>query len=168
MNMRNTRLTILSLTSSKWRESILAKAPDIRANVGTKGFWINCDQNENSRRKYQLVKACYRLMVENEYSCSMKGSVIVFRGRQYDYEKLNLLPESCTPYSVKSRETEDGTGLCFQSEHVFCSNFALSKIKYDEVVYPTVEHAFQCTRAREAGYAELAEDMRAIRSPYKV
>lgn len=51
---------------------------------------------------------------------------------------------------------------------MFCSNFALSKIKYEEVVYPTVEHAFQCIRAREAGYTELAEDMRAMRSPYKV
>lgn len=162
------RSTVIGLTSTKWRETILARAADIRTNTAIKGFWINRDQNENIRRKHQLVKACYERLQQNEYPCSMKGSVIMFRGRRFDYEKLNLLPELCTPYDVKTRETIDGKGLCFQSEHVFCSNFASAKVKYEGVVYPTVEHAYQCIKAQDAGYIELAEDMRAMRSPYRV
>lgn len=50
-------------------------------------------------------------MVENEYACTMKGSVIMFRGKQYNYERLNLLPDLCTLFAVKTRETEEGALL---------------------------------------------------------
>lgn len=165
---RKSRPTVVGLSSVKWRDLILGKASDIRSNTGVKGFWINRDQNDNSRRKHQLVKACYNLLTNNGFSCSMKGSIITMRGRQYDYEKLYLLPDPCTPFFVKSRETLDGTGLCFQSEHIFCSNFAPSIFKYDGYVYKTVEHAYQCIKVRDSGYIELAEDLRAMRNPYKV
>lgn len=79
-----TRSTVIGLRSSKWRDTILTRAADIRTNTGVKGFWINCDQNKNSRRKHQLVKACYERLRQNEYACSMKGAVITLRGRQYD------------------------------------------------------------------------------------
>lgn len=167
-DLRRGRPAMVGLSSNKWRDLILSKASDIRANTGVKGFWINRDQNDNSRRKHQLVKACYNLLVANEYPCSIKGSIITMRGMQYDYEKLYLLPDLCTPFHVKTRGTVDGKGLCFQSEHVFCSNFAPSILKYDGYTYKSVEHAYQCTKARDAGYSELAEDMRAMRNSYKV
>lgn len=161
---RKPRTAIVGLATPKWRDLILTNAADIRSNAGVKGFWINRDQNDNSKRKHQLVKACYNLLIENGYHCTIKGSIITMRGRQYDYEKLYMLPDLCTPFYVKSRETLDGVGLCFQSEHVFCSNFASSTIKYDGYTYKTVEHAYQCIKARDAGYTELSEDMRAMRA----
>lgn len=140
------RPTIIGLSTTLWRECCrYQNAADIRTNSGVKGLWINRDQNNNSRRRHQLVKACYSLMLSNKIACSMRGSVITYGGKQYGYEKLNLLPEPCTPYYVKTRTTEDSKGLCFYSEHVFCSNFAPAKIKYNGIIYQTVEHAYQCT-----------------------
>lgn len=47
-------------------------------------------------------------------------------------------------------------------------NLAPAKVKYDGLTYLSVEHAFQCTKVRDAGYVELAEDIRSIRNPYEV
>lgn len=71
------RLVVIGLRSAEARDLILSRAADIRANTGLKGFWINRDQNESSRRKHQLVKACYNLLVQNKYKCSIKGSTIM-------------------------------------------------------------------------------------------
>lgn len=160
------RTMIVKLCSTEMRDLVLARATDIRANSGLNHLWINRDQNDNSRRKHQMVKACYGLLLDKKYACSMRGSVITYQGKQYDYERLNLLPESCTPYYVKTRETEDGEGLCFSSEHVYCSNLAPAIIKYEGNIYRSVEHAFQSKKVKDAGYIELAEEIRGIRNPY--
>lgn len=162
------RTAVVGLRSAEFIDLVLTRASDIRANSGSTQFWINRDQNDNSRRKHQMVRACYRLMLDRKYACSMKGSTITFQGKQYDYERLNLLPESCTPYYVKTHITEDGNGLCFASEHIFCSNLAPAKIKYGGKMYYSVEHTFQCIKVKDAGYEELAEEIRGIRNPYDV
>lgn len=81
---------------------------------------------------------------------------------------LNLLPESCTPQQVKSRETEDGVGLCFQSEHVYCSNFAPAKLRFKGKVYTSVEHAYQSAKLCDAGYTELVAEMASMTNPYRI
>lgn len=80
----------------------------------------------------------------------MKGSTITYEKKQFDYDTHNLLPDPCRPYHVKTRETADGNGLCFSSEHVFCSNFAQSKLKYDSQLYTSVEQAFQISKVKAA------------------
>lgn len=162
------RTTLIGFATPELRDLVLARASDIKANAGLDHFWINRDQNDNSRRKHQMVKACYKLMLDRKYACSMRGSIISFQGKQYDYDRLSLLPESCTPFYVKTRETTDKEGLCFSSEYVFCSNLAPAKLKYEGVVYHSVEHAFQCTKVKDAGYTELADEIRGIRNPYDV
>lgn len=155
------RPILVTVDGQHTRDLLLAKAPDIRRGADNKSLWINRDQNENAKCKYALVKACYKLLLKNKYPCSMKGSTITYNKRQYTYEMLNLLPESCTPLATRSRCTEDGTGLCFFSEHVYCSNFAPAKIKYKSRVFTSVEHAYQYGKVKAAGYTELAAEMTA-------
>lgn len=143
-------------------------APDIRRSADNKMLWINRDQNENAKRKYALIKACYKLLLKNKYPCSMKGTTITYNKQQYTYEMLNLLPESCTPQATKSRGTEDGMGLFFFSKHVYCSNFALAKIRYKGRVFTSVEHAYQYKKVKAAGYTELAAEMTGMTVPYKI
>lgn len=98
----------------------------------------------------------------------MKGPVIILNKKQYSYEMLNLLPAACTPEQVKSRRTEDGKGLCFFSEHVYCSNFASAKVRCKGKVYTSVEHAYQIAKVKDAGYSELATEMACMTDPYKI
>lgn len=98
----------------------------------------------------------------------MKGSTISYNNKLYDYDSLNLLSDPCRPFHVKSHVTEDGKGLCFASEHVFCSNFAKAIIRYKNQLYSSVEHAFQVTKVKDAGYLELAEEMLGMINPYNI
>lgn len=91
------RPLLVTLKSQNARDQLMAKAVDIRKNSGSKFIWVNRDQKENGKRRYMLVKACFKLLQKNKYPCSMKGSTIMYDKRQCTYEMLNLLPESCTP-----------------------------------------------------------------------
>lgn len=67
----------------------------------------------------------------------------------------------------KTRETTDKTGLCFYSEHTFCSNFCPANIKYGKQVFTSVEHGFQYIKVKDAGYNDLAAKMLSMTDPYK-
>lgn len=162
------RLLLVTLHNPAHRDLILARASEIRKKTDNKFFWINKDQNDISKRKHALVKSCYKLLLENKYACSLKGSTITYNGRTFGYESLNLLPQTCTPFHVKSRETSDGKGLCFYSEHTYCSNFHPAKIRYRGSLFTSVEHAYQTLKVKDAGYEELAAEMQGILNPYSL
>lgn len=124
-NKKKLRPIMVTLDNQVTRELILTHSTTIKTNSGNKFLWINRDQSDNSKRRHSLVKACYKLLLKHGYACSMRGSVITYQKKQYTYDTLNLLPEACTPFNVKSRETTDAKGLCFYSEHTYCSNFCL-------------------------------------------
>lgn len=162
------RPLMVTLDNQATRELLLTHATAIKTNSGNKYLWINRDQSDNAKRRHSLVKACYKLLLDRGYACSMRGSVITYQKKQYTYDTLNLLPESCTPFYVKSRETTDKTGLCFYSEHTYCSNFCPSPIRYKGGVYSSVEHAFQLTKVKDEGYTELAAEMIGMTNPYHI
>lgn len=162
------RLLLVMLNNPTHRDLILARATEIRKKSNNKFFWINKDQNYMSKRKHAMVKSCYKLLLENKHACSLKGSIITFNNRSYGYESLNLLPEPCTPFYVKSRETEDSKGLCFYSEHTYCSNFHPAKIRYRGSFFTSVEHAYQTLKVKDVGYTELAAEMHGILNPYSL
>lgn len=124
------RTVLVILDDETIREKLLSNAIGIKERAKNKYLWINRDQNDTSRRKYGLLKACYKLLPENAHPCSLKGNNISLNGKKYSYDELNLLPENCRPENVKSRVIDEGTGLAFSSEHVFCSNFAHSLFIY--------------------------------------
>lgn len=167
-NSKKPRPLMVCLQDPGKRESILKKSTEIKEKSDNKFLRVNRDQNENSKRRHSLVKACYNLLLKNKYPASMRGSVITFNKKQYDYDMLNMLPDSCTPFMVKTRETEDKQGLCFYSEHTFCSNFYPAKIKYKNNVFTSVEHGFQYLKVKDAGYLELANEMLGMTDPYKL
>lgn len=160
------RILLVILHDPVQRDLIVSRAAEIKKKADNKFLWINKDQSDNSKRKHSLVRACYKLLLDKKYACSMKGSTITYNGRQYGYDTLNLLPEPCTPFMVKTRETEDKKGLCFYSEHTYCSNFYPAKIKYHGSLFTSVEHAYQTTKVKDAGYTELAMEMMGIVNPY--
>lgn len=124
------------------------------------------DQNDNSRRKRNLVKACFNLLKHNEFECSMKGSTIQLDGKQYGYDKLNLLPDKCRPENAKSRLFDNDLSLAFHSEHVYCSNMFSAMFVYKGQLYTSAEQAYQVTKVSEAGYKKLAADMLGFANPY--
>lgn len=155
-NKKRPRPLLARLNDQNTREQILKKGAEIDQN----------DQNDNARRRHSLVKACYKLLLKNEYACSMEGSTITYNKKQYGYDMLNLLPESCTPFMVKTRETTDKSGLCFFSEHTFCSNFCPAKIKDGKQVFTSVEHGNQYLKVKDARYTELAAELLAMTDPF--
>lgn len=150
------------------REGVLRKASDIKDKSDNKYLKLSRDQNESAKRKHALVKSCYKLMIKNDFPCSMRGSIITYDRKQYGYDNLSLLPEGCTPHDVKSCVTDDGYGFCYSSEHVYCSNFFPCKVKYEGTVYTSAEHAFQTHKVETAGYTELAAEMLSMSDPYKI
>lgn len=162
------RLLLVCLSDPNKREFVLKKAQEMREKSENKFLRINRDQNDNSKRRHSLIKSCYNLLLKNKYAALMKGSVITYNKKQYDYDMLNMLPDSCTPFVVKTRETTDKKGLCFSSEHTYCSNFYPSKIKYKSHVFTSVEHGFQYLKVKDAGYLELAAEMTGMTDPYKI
>lgn len=162
------RQILVMLDDETTRGKILGKAPDIKKFANNRYLWINRDQNEGSRRKYGLVKACFKLLKENAHPCSMKGASISYNGKLYDYEMLSLLPENCRPENVKSKIFDDGKSLAFSSEFSYCSNFAPASLLYKGHYYTLAEHAFQATKAKTAGYSKLSEDIMGIHNPYYV
>lgn len=162
------RLLLVTLQDLVQRDLIISRASEIKKKANINSFWINKDQNDSSKRRHALVKACYKLLLANAYPCSLKGSVITYGGRQYDFNSLNLLPDKCRPFDVKTRETEDGTALCFFSEHTYCSNFHSAKIKTHDYLFTSVEHAYQTLKVKDAGYTELATEMLGMVNPYSI
>lgn len=162
------RQIMVILDDEKTRTRVLGKVPDIKKLSNNKYLWINRDQNENTRRKYSLIKSCFKLLKENGHPCSLKGAVISLNGKPFDYDKLNLLPEGCRPENVKSKILDDGMSIAFASEHSYCSNFAPAPIKYKGRLYTSAEHAYQATKARMSGYKKLADAIRDIHNPYYV
>lgn len=57
---------------------------------------------------------------------------------------------------------------CASNRSTYSAPILLSPLKYDGYTYRTVKHSYQCTKARDAGYTIMAEDMRAMRNPYQV
>lgn len=167
-NKKRPRPLLVTLTSQKVREMLLNNAAEIKKSADNRFLWINRDQSENAKRRHALVKACYKLMIKHAFLCSMKGSIITYRKKQFSYESLSLLPDQCTPQWVKSRKTSDGTGLCYFSEHTYCSNFAPATIRHNGCLYTSVEHAYQILKVKDAGYSELAAEMTGMTDPYKI
>lgn len=162
------RPVLVSLNDQNSRDSLIWKAADIKKGADNVHFWINRDKSDSGKRRHGLVKACFKLMQANKLPCSMKGSAISYNNRMYGYDSLNLLPDPCRPYNVKSRGTNGGKGLCFASEHVFCSNFVSARIRYKGHLYTSVEHAFQESKVKDAGYLELADEMLGMIIPYNI
>lgn len=160
------RQVLVLLSDGGVRDLLISKATEIRNSTNNTDFWINRDQSDSNKRRHGLVKACYKLLLANKFAASMKGSIITYDGKQFGYDSLNLLPDPCRPFHVKTCETDDGRGLCFASEHVFCSNFAQAKIRYRDQLFTSVEHAYQITKVKDAGYTELAAEMQGITNPY--
>lgn len=167
-NKKKPRPLLVILDSQKTREMLLSNASEIKKNADEKMLWINRDQSENAKRRHSLVKACYKLLLKNSFACSMKGSTITYQKKQYNYDMLNLLPEPCTPQWVKSRTTSDGKGICYSSEHSYCSNFAPATIRHNGCLFTSVEHAFQLSKVKDAGYTELAAEMAGMTNPYNI
>lgn len=162
------RPILVSLNDQNSRDTLISKAADIKKGTDNAQFWINRDQSDSAKRRHGLVKACFKLMQANKLPCSMKGSAISYNNKLYDYDSLNLLPDPCRPYHVKSRETTDGKGLCFALEHVFCSNFSSARVRYKGQLYTSVEHAYQTIKVKDAGYIELASEMLGMINPYNI
>lgn len=135
-------------------------------NEKKKNLWLNPDQNDSSRRKRNLVKACFNLLKNNKYECSMKGSLIYMDGKQYGFDELTLLPDNCRPENAKSRLYDNNLSLAFHSEHVFCSNMYGALFTYKGQLYILAEKAYQVTKVSEAGYKKLAMDMLGFANPY--
>lgn len=165
---KKTRTVVVILDQESTKDSILSRITDIKKKTNYKKLWINPDQNDNSRRKYALVKACFKLLQENAHPCSIRGTSISLNGKRYGYEELSLLPENCRPENVKSRIIDDGCSLAFASEHVFCSNFVQSDFVYRNQLFTSVEQAYQVYKVKAAGYSRLADDILGIRNPYYI
>lgn len=160
------RSIMATLVNPDNRDNIIAQAKHIKKVQGYSHVWINRDQTEGSRRKHSLAKACYNRMQECGYSCTLKGSTILYDGHTYDYEKLSLLPEKCKPEDVKSLTTDEGKGLAFHSEHVYCSNFSPCIMYYEGQLFTSAEHVYQVTKVKAIGYPRLAEAMMMMVNPY--
>lgn len=160
------RSIIAVLDEETLRDSILSKAADIKKKSNNKYLWLNRDQNDSSRRKRNLVKACFNLLKYNKYECSLKGSTIYIDGKQYGYDELTLLPDKCRPENAKSRLFDNDLSLAFHSEHVFCSNMYGALFTYKDQLYTSAEQAYQVTKVSEAGYKKLATDMPGFANPY--
>lgn len=160
------RSIIVVLDDETLRDNILSRAADIKKQNNNKYLWLNRDQNDNSRRKRNLVKACFNLLKHNKYECSMKGSLIHLDGKRYGYDELTLLPENCRPENAKSRLFDNDLSLAFHSEHVFCSNMYGALFTYKGQLYTSAEQAYQVTKVSEAGYKKLAADMLGFANPY--
>lgn len=157
---------IVVLEDEAIRDNILSKASAIKKKSNNKYLWLNRDQNDSSRRKRNLVKACFGLLKHNKYECTLKGSTIYMDGKQYGYDELTLLPENCRPENAKSRQFDNNMSLAFHSEHVFCSNMFSAMFVYKGQLYTSAEQAYQATKATEAGYKKLAADMLGFANPY--
>lgn len=160
------RLAIAVMESSGEKETILAKAVEIRKKSGNQNLWFNRDQTDSSKRKHRMVKACYKKLIENDLQCSIKGSVITYQQKQYDYQMLSLLPDGCRPEDIKTRETKDGKGLAFQSDYVYLSNMAPATFNYNKCLYTSAEQAYQTTKMRALGFIQLAQEMQLMYNPY--
>lgn len=75
------RPLLVALKKQNARDQLMAKAVDIRKNSGSKFVSVNRDQNENGRRRHALVKACFKLLQQNKYPGSMKGSTIMYNNK---------------------------------------------------------------------------------------
>lgn len=162
------RSIIVVLDDEALRDKILSKATDIKKQNNNKYLWLNRDQNDNSRRKRNLVKACFDLLKQNKHECTMKGSTIYFDGKQYGYDELSLLPDKCRPENAKSRLFDNDLSLAFHSEHVYCSNMYSAMFVYKGQLYTSAEQAYQVTKVSEAGYKKLAGDMLGFANPYYI
>lgn len=69
---------------------------------------------------------------------------------------------------MRIRETIDGKGLGYSSEHTYLSNFFPVPLRYEGNLYTSVEHAFQHLKVKDAGDDELAEEMMGLTDPYTI
>lgn len=167
-NKKRPRLLLVICDSHDTKELLLRRAGDIREKSTNKYLQLSRDQSDGARRRHALIKACYKNLVAAGHTCSMKGSLITYEKRQYGYDQLNLLPLAGRPEETRIRETADGMGLGYSSEHTYLSNFFPATIRFEDKLYTSVEHAFQHMKVKDAGYDELADEMMSLMDPYVI
>lgn len=52
------RLLLVTLQDATHRDLIISRASETKKKANVNSFWINKDQNDSSKRRYALVKAC--------------------------------------------------------------------------------------------------------------
>lgn len=162
------RSIMVTLESPKAKDKIIQNVKEIKRKSTNKYLWFNKDQTDNTRRRTMLLKRCHALCVKNKHEAILKSDAITLEGKTYKYEELSLLPEKCRPEDTRMVITEDGTGVGFQSELVYLSNFYPCELRYEGQVYSSAEQAFQHIKARDAGYLKLANDILHTNNPYQL
>lgn len=114
----------------------------------------------NRRKLYPIYSVAKK---HDDYrSVSLKGDRLYIDGQVYTVDNLNKLPDNIHPKNLCTKTDNDRKVLVSGgtlSEYSFLSNYYWCDLVYDNIKYPTLEHAYQHLRALKFNDNKIASQI---------
>lgn len=164
----HTRPILVAFFSIAAKDHVLQNATKIKQMANLPNLWINRDQPDLTRKQCANARKCYNLMRQNKLKCTLQGTSITYNGKVYHYKDLNKLPQGSRLEDTKMIPCNDDTGICFQSELSFLSNFYKAPLYFKNKYFEHSEQAFQWYKAICSGYNDIAKQIMMSENPHEV
>lgn len=164
----NNRPILVSFNNQAIKDNILKHANKIKQVSGYMNLWINRDLPEITRRQTANTRRCFNLMKANKNECLVHGTSITYKKRVYQYKDLNQLPAGSRLEDTRQIPCENGTGICFQGDLSYLSNFFPANVTYRNKEFVSSEQAFQWARATHANDLNAANNILESVDPFTI
>ena len=147
------------------KQQILRNKGKLKGFADTKQIWINEDLNPVIRKKKTESRNIANLAKRSGCTAKLKGTAgVVLDGIYYAHADFSRLPNGLKIASTKTRKLEKAVAFC--GHLVPLSNMHECKLEIEGIEYTTVEHAYQCAKARFAGDLNQAQKIIDTKDPY--
>lgn len=161
------RKVMIQLDNPIGKEIIIKNAGTItRWGNDGKTYYINEDQAETDRRMKNDLFKYTKYLEERQHKVERENDFFIIDGTKWHINQLNDLPEGMRLMDSRTR-FKRGT-VAFQSALSPLSNLFHCRLKYNGVVYNSVEQAYQCLKCLHHGKLDLATDIKHEPDPYKI
>ena len=117
-----------------------------------KGIFVDkqyCNETEYKHKRLQPILSAACRLKEYRGRCKLEGTDLVIRGKKYNWNNLEELPQNLSTYTVSSRQ--DASHYGFFGELNPLSNFYPAPFIHDGIHYSTSEQYIQARKGEFCG-----------------
>lgn len=149
------------------RDAFLASRGKLKSNPDKSQVWMNEELPDTFRRRKIMLRDLVKHINELEgHLAYIERGGINLDGAYYGPEKLDRLPEECSPARVQMIDT-DKNGLAFAGEWALFSNMYRCNLVFDGIQFTSSEQCYQYRKAKYHGDEETAIDILLTSDPFE-
>lgn len=157
------RPILVKFTRESVRNDICKMKRNLREFEDFQSIYVNDDLPPKISRQHKDLRSVVNLAKSKQMDAKKIGNKITINDQTYTHRDLGNLPEGIKLADVNSKITPKG--LAFSGQHVLFSNFFPIEMRFNGIVFPTAEHAYQFERAKFLNKNESANSILKVRKP---